>query len=263
MSEPLIRAENLHVRIGGAQVLSNISLTIARGEIVTLIGPNGSGKTTLLRALLGLTRPDSGFVQRKNSITVGYVPQHFARDRAMPLTVRRFMTLFGAPASEAIDDALARTGVTGVLDRQVATLSGGELARVLLARAIARRPDLLLLDEPLAAVDVAGEAALYRLIAELRSDLNCAILLVSHDLHVVMNQSDRVICLNGHICCEGTAETVARDPAFGRLFGARAASDLAFYTHHHNHRHDATGHVVPGQAAPNPVAGVEQGAGHA
>ncbi|MBN9571335.1 MAG: ATP-binding cassette domain-containing protein, partial [Alphaproteobacteria bacterium] len=117
MNEPLILAENLHVRIGGAQVLSNISLTITRGEIVTLIGPNGSGKTTLLRALLGLTRPDRGFVQRKSGMTVGYVPQHFARDRAMPLTVRRFMTLFGAPAAEAIDDALARTGVSGVLDR--------------------------------------------------------------------------------------------------------------------------------------------------
>jgi zinc transport system ATP-binding protein len=243
MSEFLLHAHHLGVRIAGVPILKDVHLSVAPREIVTLIGPNGSGKTTLLRALVGLV-PFDGAVQKKPGLRIGYVPQHFARDRAMPLTVARFMRLFGGATGPAIAAALGRTGVENMAGRQMAALSGGELARVLLARAIARRPDLLMLDEPLAAVDVAGEAALYRLIADLRVQMGCAVLLVSHDLHIVMGQADRVICLNGHVCCEGPVESVVQNPAFTDLFGPRAARELGLYAHHHDHRHDTAGAIV-------------------
>jgi zinc transport system ATP-binding protein len=160
------------------------------------------------------------------------VPQNFPRDRSLPMTVERFLYLFGGDGA-----ALARTGTSHLRTRQLSALSGGELARVLLARAITSKPELLILDEPLAGVDVAGEAALYHLIAELRDEIGCGVLLVSHDLHVVMAQADRVICLNGHVCCEGKAEQVVKDPAFAELFGPRVAGELALYAHHHDHQH--------------------------
>ncbi|MDE2183190.1 MAG: metal ABC transporter ATP-binding protein [Alphaproteobacteria bacterium] len=241
MNEPLIAATDLSVRSGGTCILDHVSLAVSRREIVTLIGPNGSGKTTLLKAMLGLVGSE-GRVTRREGLRIGYVPQQFVRDASLPITVRRFLGLF-AP-QEAADAALARVAVTAAAERQLTALSGGEMARVLLARAIAGRPDLLVLDEPLAAVDVSGEAALYHLIAEIRDELGCGVLLVSHDLHVVMAQADRVICLNRHVCCEGKAHAVVRDPAFLELFGARAAADLAVYTHHHDHVHSPSGEPV-------------------
>jgi len=212
-------------------ILAHVDFSISAGEIVTLIGPNGSGKTSLLKVLLGLM-PAKGTLTRKPDLRIGYVPQNFPRDRSLPITVARFLRLFGG--DEAL---LARTGAAHLSDHQLSTLSGGELARVLLARAVAARPELLVLDEPLAGVDVAGEAALYHLIAELRDEIGCGVLLVSHDLHVVMAQADRVVCLNGHVCCEGKAEQVVNDPAFAELFGPRAARELALYAHHHDHQH--------------------------
>jgi len=241
MSEALIAAEGLSVHAGGMQILDRVSLAVFPREIVTLIGPNGSGKTTLLKALLGLVQAQ-GAIKRRPGVKIGYVPQNFVRDVSLPMTVAGFLTLF-APAKSA-DAALARVGVAHARDRQLAALSGGELARVLLARAIAGHPDLLVLDEPLAGVDVAGEAALYHLIAEIRDELGCGVLLVSHDLHVVMAQANRVICLNRHICCEGDAHAVVRDPAFLELFGARAAGELALYAHHHDHAHAPSGEAV-------------------
>jgi len=243
MSEALIAAEGLSVHAGGMQILDRVSLAVFPREIVTLIGPNGSGKTTLLKALLGLVQAQ-GAIKRRPGVKIGYVPQNFVRDVSLPMTVAGFLTLF-APAKSA-QAALARVGVAHARDRQLAALSGGELARVLLARAIAGHPDLLVLDEPLAGVDVAGEAALYHLIAEIRDELGCGVLLVSHDLHVVMAQANRVICLNRHICCEGDAHAVVRDPAFLELFGARAAGELALYAHHHDHAHAPSGEAVRG-----------------
>ncbi len=239
MTEPLISARNLSLVAGRLTILNDVSVAIDAREIVVLIGPNGSGKTTLLKALLGLTRV-SGSVVRRSGLKIGYVPQQFAPDPSLPMTVNRFLDLF-APR-EAGRAALARVGITEAGDRQMATLSGGELARVLLARAIAGKPDLLVLDEPLAGVDIAGEASLYHLIAELRDELGCGILLVSHDLHVVMGRADRVICLNHHICCEGDAHSVRRDPAFIELFGARG--ELAIYPHQHNHAHTLAGDAI-------------------
>jgi len=241
MNEPLIRAQHLSVRAGGIAILNDVSVAVHRREIVTLIGPNGSGKTTLLKALLGLVR-SRGAIERAPGLKIGYVPQSFAPDLSLPITARRFLRLF--VEADAGETALKRAGVARVGDRQLSALSGGELARVLLARAIAGRPGLLVLDEPLAGVDVTGEAALYHLIAELRDELDCGILLVSHDLHVVMGKADRVVCLNHHVCCEGDVRTVARDPAFLELFGARG--ELAIYPHLHDHAHSLSGEPVHG-----------------
>lgn len=239
MTEPLIAARGLSLTAGRLTILSNVSLAIAPREIVTLIGPNGSGKTTLLKALLGLTRVN-GEIVRRPGLRIGYVPQQFTPDPSLPMTVHGFLSLFAG--HEAGCAALGRVGIPDAHDRQIFTLSGGELARVLLARAIAGKPDLLVLDEPLSGVDVSGEAALYHLIAELRDELGCAILLVSHDLHVVMGKADRVVCLNHHICCEGDAHAVAQNPAFLELFGARG--ELALYPHHHDHAHTLCGDTV-------------------
>ncbi|HVZ90809.1 MAG TPA: metal ABC transporter ATP-binding protein [Rhizomicrobium sp.] len=232
---PLISATDLSLTAGGTAILSSVSLSVRAGEIVTVIGPNGSGKTSLLRALMGLVPVDAGEIARKPGLKIGYVPQHFARDRSIPMTVGGFVQLFAtAGAARA---ALDRVGASGLERRQISSLSGGELARALLARAIAGQPELLVLDEPLAGVDIAGEAALYRLIAEIRDEIGCGVLLVSHDLHVVMAQADRVVCLNGHVCCEGKADKVVSDPAFAALFGSRIAGELALYVHRHDHSH--------------------------
>jgi len=239
MSEPLIAVRHLHVQAGSFEIVKDVSLALHAREIVTLIGPNGSGKTTLLKALLGLIA-SKGEIMRRPGLKIGYVPQQFAPDLSLPLTVRRFLALFAPP--EAGEAALGRVGVSDAAGRQMSTLSGGELARVLLARAIVGRPELLVLDEPLAGVDISGEAALYHLIADLRDEFGCGILLVSHDLHVVMGKADRVVCINRHICCEGDVHTVARDPAFLELFGARG--ELAIYPHLHNHAHRLSGEPV-------------------
>jgi zinc transport system ATP-binding protein len=235
----LISVTGLSLRSGTIAILDHVDFHVAAREIVTLIGPNGSGKTTLLKALLGLV-PARGEIVRKPGLRIGYVPQNFARDRSLPMTVKRFARLFADRA--AVDAALQRVGIAALADHQIASLSGGELARVMLARAIAARPELLILDEPLAGVDVAGEAALYQLIAQIRDEIGCGVVLVSHDLHVVMAQADRVVCLNGHICCEGKAEQVVSDPAFAQLFGPRVAGELALYAHRHDHSHEAHAH---------------------
>lgn len=245
---PLIAAEDVSLVYGGIRILDGISLSVRPGEIVTLIGPNGSGKTSLVRALLGVVHPASGRVVRR-ARRIAYVPQIFARDSSLPLTARRFVAALGGGSDADALAAMERTGAREAADRQMASLSGGEMARVALARALLKKPDLLVLDEPLAGVDLAGEAQLYELIANLRSETGVGIILVSHDLHIVMASSDHVICLNHHICCEGAGHAVVRDPAFIALFGPRLAEQLAVYTHHHDHAHAASGAVVPGGGA--------------
>ena len=235
----LISATGLSLHSGSTTIIDHVDFHVAAGEIVVLIGPNGSGKTSLLKALLGLV-PARGAIVRKPGLRVGYVPQNFARDPSLPITAGRFACLFAERAD--VDAALERVGIAALVDHQLASLSGGELARVMLARAIASKPELLILDEPLAGVDVAGEAALYHLIAQIRDEIGCGVVLVSHDLHVVMAQADRVVCLNGHVCCEGRAEQVVSDPAFAQLFGPRIASELAFYAHRHDHSHEGHAH---------------------
>lgn len=239
----LLSLEKAGVRRDGRWLVHDVDLTLDRGEIVTLIGPNGSGKSTTAKLSLGLIQPDSGSCARKAGLTVGYLPQRFQLDWTLPLSVKRLMSLTNKLNDKACEEALGRTGVAHLAGSNVQALSGGELQRVLLARAIARKPDLLVLDEPVQGVDFSGEIALYRLIAELRNELDCGILLISHDLHLVMAETDQVLCLNGHVCCVGPPKSVAGDPEYLKLFGPRAASALAVYQHHHDHTHLPDGRV--------------------
>ncbi|WRH63526.1 MAG: metal ABC transporter ATP-binding protein [Fuscovulum sp.] len=237
----LITASHLSVALDGHPVLSDVSLTVQPGEIVTILGPNGSGKSTLLRALLGIVPATGGAVARRDGLVIGYVPQRLAIDRTLPMTVRRFLSLPKRVGDGDATAALARVGVPDVAGRQMADLSGGQFQRVLLARALLAKPGLLILDEPTQGLDQPGEAAFYRLIEEVRRETGVAILMVSHDLHVVMAASDRVICLNGHICCEGTPRVVSTAPEYRALFGLGTQGALALYQHVHDHSHDGGG----------------------
>lgn len=241
----LVSARGLTVRRGGRALLHAVDIDVHSREIVTVIGPNGAGKTTLVRALLGLLVPDSGIVLRAEGLKVGYAPQRFDVDRALPMTVARFLRLGGTHSGAEAAAALAEVGAGHLSTQQIASLSGGELQRVVIARALLRKPQLLVLDEPVRGVDYAGEAELYELIGALRDSRGLGVLLVSHDLHVVMARSDRVVCINGHVCCSGVPQTVARDPEYVRLFGAEAARAFALYTHDHDHRHDLHGTPSP------------------
>lgn len=242
----LIGARGLSFKHNGRSILQAISLDIHKGEIVTLIGPNGAGKTTLVRTLIGLLKPTEGELWRAPDLVVGYAPQRFDLDKTIPMTVPRFVAMGSATAtSSEIDQALKDVGASKLDDRQLSELSGGELQRVILARALVRKPQLLVLDEPVRGVDYAGEAELYTLIGTLRTQHNLGVLLVSHDLHVVMAQSDRVVCINRHICCSGVPETVAQHPEYARLFGAQTARAFGLYHHHHDHRHDLAGEPQP------------------
>ena len=233
----LIGADHLSVMLEGHPVLTDVSLSVQPGEIVTILGPNGSGKSTLLRALLGIVPASAGGVTRKPGMVVGYVPQRLAIDRTLPMTVRRFLSLPKRVGDAEAAAALQRVGVPEVAGRQMADLSGGQFQRVLLARALLARPDILILDEPTQGLDQPGEAAFYRLIEEVRREMGVAVLMVSHDLHVVMAASDRVICLNGHICCEGTPRVVSTAPEYRALFGLGTQGALALYRHEHDHDH--------------------------
>ena len=241
--ESLVSLDNVGVRRGGRWLVRGVGLEIRRGEIVTLIGPNGSGKSTTARAIVGVIAPDEGKIMRSSGLRVGYVPQKLAIDRTLPLTVSRLMTLTASHPAAEVTQALEEVGVAHLAQAQVQSLSGGEFQRALLARAMLRRPDLLVLDEPVQGVDFTGETALYELIGAIRDRTGCAILLISHDLHVVMAATDTVICLNGHVCCRGTPQAVAADPKYLRLFGRRAAGALAVYRHDHDHTHLADGRV--------------------
>ena len=241
----LISARALAVARSGRTILSDVDLDIAAGEIVTIIGPNGAGKTTLVRALLGLERLDEGEVQRRRGLTIGYVPQRFDIDRTLPMTVARFLALGEGARASRIAAVLEEVGASRVANQQLGELSGGELQRVLLARALLNDPDLLVLDEPVRGVDYVGEAELYTLIGKLRDARGLGVLLISHDLHIVMGKSDRVICLNRHVCCSGVPETVAQHPEYVRLFGRDEARAFAVYQHRHDHRHDLAGEPAP------------------
>lgn len=242
-AEPLIEMRNAGVHRAGRWLVRGVDLAVRRGEIVTLIGPNGSGKSTTVKAAIGVIKPDEGTVRRASSLKVGYVPQKMTVDWTLPLSVERLMRLTGPLGHERISASLEAAGIAHLAKAAVQTLSGGEFQRALLARALAREPDLLVLDEPVQGVDFSGEIALYRLIREIRDRTGCGILLISHDLHVVMAETDTVICLNGHVCCRGTPENVLKSPEYVRLFGARAGDTLAIYRHHHDHTHLADGRV--------------------
>jgi zinc transport system ATP-binding protein len=241
--ESLVDVAGAGVRRGGRWLVENVDLKIRRGEIVTLIGPNGSCKSTTAKMITGVLKPDAGIVKRRPDLRVGYVPQKLAIDWTLPLTVRRLMTLTSRHSDGEIDTALKAVGIPHLGHADVQTLSGGEFQRALLARAMIRKPDLLVLDEPVQGVDFSGEAALYELISKIRDETQCGVLLISHDLHVVMAATDTVVCLNGHVCCTGSPSTVFHSEEYKQLFGARAATQLALYEHHHDHMHLPDGRV--------------------
>ncbi len=228
---PLLQAADIAVTLDGRSVLHGITLAVQAGEIISIVGPNGAGKTTLLRALLGLTDLSAGRVTRAADLRIGYVPQKLNLDPLLPITAGRFLALWGD-----FIQAVASTGAEHLLNTPLAKLSGGELQRVLLARALIGQPQLLVLDEPAQALDLAGQRELYDTLAKVRDITGCAVLLVSHDLTLVMRKTDRVICLHGHICCQGKPEDVSRDPAYAALFGPHDTS-FAVYHHHHDHDH--------------------------
>lgn len=218
-------------------------MSVSLGEIVTLIGPNGSGKTTTAKIALGLWNISEGIAKRKNNLRVGYVPQKLQIDWTVPINVNRFMSLTNKISNKDIEFALSLTDTRHLAREEMRGLSGGELQRVMVARAIALSPQLLVLDEPVQGVDFRGEETIYNLIEETRKKINCGILLISHDLHMVMSATDRVLCLNGHICCSGTPSFVANTPEFRELFGERMAKSLAVYKHNHDHEHRIDGSI--------------------
>jgi zinc transport system ATP-binding protein len=245
----LISLENAGIQRSERWLVRGVSMSVAPGEIVTLIGPNGSGKSTTAKMALGVLEADEGKVQRKPDLRVGYVPQKLDVNWTLPLSVSRFLRLTNRASGSQIKAALSATETGHLATAQMSSLSGGEFQRVLLARAILRSPDLLVLDEPVQGVDFNGEIALYKLIEDIRSRLDCGVLLISHDLHVVMSTTDRVICLNGHVCCSGTPANVALSDEFRSLFGEHAASGLALYEHRHDHEHLPDGRIRNGSEA--------------
>jgi zinc transport system ATP-binding protein len=239
----LIKLDNIGIFRSDKWLIRGISLELSKGEIVTLVGPNGSGKTTTAKVVLNILKPDEGKMIF-NAKKVAYLPQAISIDWTLPIRVRDFMNLTSKLSDVEVTEALNLTGVENLISSDLRNLSGGEFQRVLLARAIARKPDLLVLDEPAQVVDFNGEISLYNLIKEISEQLECGILLISHDIHFVMAATDQVICLNGHICCSGSPNAVIKNPAFVELFGARASSALSFYEHQHDHDHGNDGSII-------------------
>ncbi|WP_020679512.1 zinc ABC transporter ATP-binding protein ZnuC [Marinobacterium rhizophilum] len=240
----LARLESINVRFGRNHVLQNISLELHRNCITTLIGPNGAGKTTLVRVVLGLIKPSSGSVWREPDLRIGYMPQKLHIDQTFPLTVERFLQTARSRDNASLEKALADVGALKLLKQSIHSLSGGETQRVLLARALLQDPTLLVLDEPVQGVDINGQIELYKLIARIRDQRGCGVLMISHDLHLVMSSTDHVVCMNRHVCCSGHPEQVSTDPTFIEMFGVPGAENLALYSHHHNHVHNVHGDVV-------------------
>ena len=238
----LVKLENAGVYRSSKWLVRGISLEINQGQIVTLIGPNGSGKTTTAKMILNILNTDEGLVTG-NANKMAYVPQKINIDWTMPLRVIDFMKITNSLNNTQITESLSMTGVDKLLYNQIHSLSGGEFQRVLIARAIAKKPDLLVLDEPVQGVDFNGEIALYNLIKEISVNLNCGILLISHDMHFVMSTTDHVICLNGHICCSGSPSNVVKNPEYIKLFGQHNSETLAYYQHQHDHSHNHDGSI--------------------
>ena len=241
----LIAVRHGTVTRGGRRILDNVDFSVGRGEIVTLIGPNGAGKSTLVKVALGLEKLDSGMIWRAPDLAVGYQPQRYTLDPALPLTVRRLVTLNTAAAEDGIKDTLALFRLERLEATDIHALSGGELQRAMLARAFLRGANLLVLDEPSQNLDVGGTIEIYRIIADVRKTAGCSVLVVSHDLNVVMAATDKVYCLNTHLCCSGPPEDVSRHKAFLEMFGVAAAKTLAIYSHHHDHEHAPDGGIAP------------------
>ncbi len=246
MSTPvdLVRLRDVNVQFGTNHVVQNVNLDLHKDCITTLIGPNGAGKTTLVRVVLGLIKPTTGNVWQQPGLSIGYMPQKLHIDRTFPLTVKRFLQTARIRNEDTMISALEAVSAEHLLTHSMHDLSGGETQRIMLARALLREPQLLVLDEPVQGVDINGQVELYNLIGQIRKQRGCGVLMISHDLHLVMSSTDHVICLNRHICCSGHPEHVSNDPSFIDLFGQQGANSFALYSHHHNHSHDTHGDVI-------------------
>lgn len=240
---PLIELQNISVATAQKTILQDINLKIYPNSVITIVGPNGGGKSTLLKVLLKLISPNTGKVAYSNQVRIGYVPQKIQLDQTLPITVAKFLQLKNGIGQQDIENALNLLSIQHLSQSSLHKLSGGEMQRVLLARAILNKPNLLVLDEPTQGVDINGQVELYQLIKTMRETLNCAVLMVSHDLHLVMVDTNEVLCVNQHICCAGTPETISNDPEFIHFFGDQFAKNIAVYTHNHNHRHNLHGDV--------------------
>ena len=238
----LVKLDKAGLKQNNKWLVKGVTLKVEKGKIVTLIGPNGSGKSTTAKIALGIYKNIDGNVEKYTN-KVGYVPQKISIDWTLPLRVNDFMLLTENLKDDEINNALSLTGVVHLKNKNLGTLSGGEFQRVLLARAISKKPDLLVLDEPVQGVDFTGEIALYELIKDISEKLNCGILLISHDLHTVMSATDHVVCLNGHVCCSGSPKDVARNNEYKALFGEQASQTLSLYEHKHDHTHDHDGEI--------------------
>ncbi len=238
----LVKLDNVGISINDKWLVKGVSLQVEKNKIVTLIGPNGSGKSTTAKIALGIYKKIQGKVEKYTN-KVGYVPQKISIDWTLPLRVKDFMTLTESLDNETITEALSLTGVIHLKEKNLSDLSGGEFQRVLLARAISKKPELLVLDEPVQGVDFTGEIALYELIKKICDELNCGILLISHDLHTVMTATDHVVCLNGHVCCSGSPIDVAKNNEYKALFGEQASQILTRYEHRHDHIHTDEGEI--------------------
>jgi len=245
MTESLIELDRVCLAFSGRAVLEEVSFTVGRGEIVTLIGPNGAGKSTIMKIALGLLTPDRGQVRRAKGISIGYMPQKISIEDNLPLTVQSFLKLRPGTTDAQVTEVMELVRIAHVATCPVQQVSGGEMQRVLMARALLGDPDLIVLDEPVQGVDITGQEELYRLISRVHRHKNCGVLMISHDLHMVMAGTDRVICLNRHICCSGAPENIQDHPEYQALLGQRADA-IALYTHHHDHHHDSAGNVVSG-----------------
>ena len=243
MNNNLVELNNCGVFRNQKWLVRGVSLKVSQGKIVTLIGPNGSGKSTTAKMSLDILKPDEGSNRIKKDIRISYVPQKISIDWTLPLRVNDFMVLTESISNDLIDEALTLTGVTHLKDKNLGDLSGGEFQRVLLARAISKKPESLVLDEPVQGVDFTGEIALYELIKKISDELNCGILLISHDLHTVMSATDHVVCLNGHVCCSGSPMDVAKNNEYKALFGEQASQILSRYEHRHDHVHTSEGEI--------------------
>ena len=238
----ILDVKNVSKSFGGVKANVDIPMSVEKGKIVTLIGPNGSGKSTTAKIALGIYKNIEGSVEKYTN-NVGYVPQKISIDWTLPLRVKDFMVLTENIKDDQINEALSLTGVMHLKNKNLGNLSGGEFQRVLLARAISKKPELLVLDEPVQGVDYTGEIALYKLIKKISDTLNCGILLISHDLHTVMTATDYVVCLNGHVCCSGTPMNVANNKNYKELFGDQASTLLSVYEHKHDHTHSTDGSI--------------------
>lgn len=238
MSETLIHVDQISLSRHGKSVLDQVSFKLKAGEFITLIGPNGAGKSSLIKILLGLIRPDSGSVKKSSNIRLGYTPQKFIPNEFIPITVAGFLQLNHKVSADFLTETAQLTGIEPILTSELKSLSGGEMQRVLLARALLSKPNILILDEPAQNLDVNGQMHLYKLIQDIHQQQGCAVLMVSHDLHRVMKESTQVLCLYHHICCMGQPESILKDSQFNDLFADQMDELMATYEHHHNHCHE-------------------------